>query len=79
MKRITTTFLVLLALATFASGQLWMESKAVAAGATMTVLDVGQVVASAVLMIVTVAGMARMLHRTATLPVPVEKKEDRYG
>jgi Na+-transporting methylmalonyl-CoA/oxaloacetate decarboxylase gamma subunit len=79
MRRITTSFLVLLALATFASGQLWMQSKAVAAGATMTLLDVGLVVASAVLLLVTVTGMARMHYRTAPIPVRVEEKEDRHG
>lgn len=79
MRRITTTFLVLLALATFASGQLWIQSKAVAAGAPITVLDVVLIVASAALLIVTVTGMARMLYRTAPIPVRVEQKENRHG
>ena len=79
MSRITTTFTVLLALATFASGQLWVQSKSVAAGTTMTVLDLGLVIASATLLIVTMTGMARMLYRTATIPVRVEQKEDRHA
>jgi Na+-transporting methylmalonyl-CoA/oxaloacetate decarboxylase gamma subunit len=79
MRRITTTFLVLLALATFASGQLWMQSKAVAAGAPITALDVVLIVASASLLIVTVTGIARMHYRTAPIPVRVEEKEDRHG
>lgn len=79
MNRITITFLVLLALATFASGQLWMQSKAGAAGATITLLNMGLVVASAVLLIVTVTGMARMLYRTAPVAVGMKKKEDRHG
>ncbi len=74
MDRITVTFLTLLALATFASGQLWIRGKLWIAG-SMTALDGAMVLVSAVLLGATFLGMGRMLHRTAQVPAVVAQED----
>lgn len=67
MNRVTATFLVLLGLATLASGQLWIRGKVLGAGQG-TVLDVMLAILSAALLIFTLLGLGRILYRTAPAP-----------
>ncbi len=76
MDRVTVTFLALLALATFASGQLWIRGKLWITG-SMTALDGAVALVSAVLLVATLVGLGRMLYRTAPVPAVVVAQEDR--
>ena len=64
MRRVTVTFLILLGLATLASGQLWMLGKAISAGHG-TLLDNVLALLSALLLLVALPAMGRILYRTA--------------
>ena len=75
MNRITGTFLVLLALATFASGQLWMQGRPLAAD-PMTALNGVIVVVNTVLLLVTLLGLGRILYKTAKVITVVGTQED---
>lgn len=76
MNRITGTFLVLLGLATTASGQLWMQSRIISS-APITFLSMGVIVGSTVLLIVSLIGLGRMLYRTAQAPTAAILKENK--
>jgi len=63
MNRATATFLVLLGLATLASGQLWIQTRVLRAGQG-TILDVTLAMLSAALLMLALLGLGRVLYRT---------------
>lgn len=74
MDRITATFLGLLALATLASGQLWLRGKTLGMGQG-TFLDATVTVLSAGVLVLALVGLGRILSRTA--PVAATADLDR--
>ena len=67
MSRVTGTFVVLLGLATLASGQLWMRGKKLISGQS-SALDAGLAILSAAVLILAMLGLSRILYRTAPAP-----------
>lgn len=76
MNRITATFLILLAVATFASGQLWMQSRLLAS-APITGINLAVILGSATVLLISLTGLGRMLYRTAQLPVTISSGEEK--
>lgn len=66
MQEVTGIFLMLLGLATLASGQLWMRSKALGTGQG-TLLDVALAILSALLLLAALLGLGRILYRAAPI------------
>lgn len=77
MNRMLATFLGLLALATFASGQLWMQSKTLATSGSITAMKLAVILGSAALLFLSLSGLARMLYRTAQVPATIPLREDK--
>lgn len=75
MNRVTTTFLVLLGLATLASGQLWMRGRALGAGQG-AILNVAPAILSAALLMLALLGLGRILYPTTSTPQTVGDDED---
>lgn len=75
MNRVTSIFLGLLALATFASGQVWMQSRILASG-PVTILNIAVITGSGLLLLASLIALGRMLTYTAKAPVAVPTMED---
>lgn len=67
MNRVTAVFLVLLGLATLASGQLWMRARVLTAGQG-SFLDAALAILSAALLMPALLGLGRILYRTTSTP-----------
>lgn len=67
MRRVTLTFFILLGAATLASGQVWTHAGALMAGQG-TVLDSALSILSVGVLIASLLGLGRILHRTTPVP-----------
>ena len=74
-NRVTVTFVILLALTSLASGQLWLRGKVLITGQA-TLLDIAIVILSAAMLSGGLLGLGRILYRIEPLSQESEEKTD---
>ncbi|MCG3209706.1 MAG: hypothetical protein FOGNACKC_03333 [Anaerolineae bacterium] len=74
-NRVTVTFVILLALTSLASGQLWLRGKVLITGQA-ALLDIALIILSVVVLSGGLLGLGRILYRIEPLSQESEEKTD---